>query len=143
MQTVTTYKNEFTGEVFGTALEALASERVAREVKEMFKPFDSWEEPKGEEGIQHTKKEYNELVTLLVYAIKEFDPRIAAEWDKVGGLKPEHIHVGNIINRYLVEMTPNNFETYRHYFWLAISTCSKCYKKYEQCYYVINCKCGK
>ncbi len=145
MKNINKYVDERSGREFKTQKEAIKSELKNGDIKKL---FSFWKYPPKDEGCrfangewcyQRTNHKYLKFVDSLIKAINDYEPWIAEQYKKHGGLKREHMGSGYMIGRYLCD---GGSELYKQYGTMS-NICPKCFREWGQPYYAINCTCSK
>ena len=143
MRKINKYVDTISGREFETEELALKSEAKNNGIKKL---FSFWKEPKddgtckfanGGWCYQRTKEDFEKFQDALIEAINKYEPWIAKQYEKHGGLKREYMGSGYIIGRYLDD---GNSELY-HQYGILSDICPKCFRQYGQPFYAINCLC--
>jgi hypothetical protein len=141
MKPITRYIDEISGREFKTQQEAIKSEKKNGGIEKL---FAFWKYPKedqtcefanGEWCYQRTEGEYKMFQENLIKAINKYEPWIAGQYEKHGGLKKEYVKGGTMIGRYLCD---GNSELYKQYGVLS-KICPVCFREWGQQYYANHC----
>lgn len=141
MKVISKYIDEISDREFAKKIDAIKSEKKNGAIKKI---FSFWKEPKddgtcnfanGEYCYQRTREQFEKLRDTLIDAINLYEPWIAKQYEKHGGLKREHMGSGYLIGRYLDD---SGSELYRQYGVLS-NICPKCYREWGQQYFANNC----
>lgn len=124
-----------------TIEQAIESEKKNGGIKKL---FSFWVRPKkdktcnftnGKWCYQRKDHEYLKLVDALIKGVNEYEPWIASQYEKHGGLKREYIGGGYMIGRYLDDGHSELNEWYH----IISNICPKCFREWGQPYYANNC----
>ena len=141
MKIINKYIDEISGREFKTQDEAIKSEKKNGGIKRL---FSFWKYPKddgtcrfanGEWCYRRTEGEYKMFQEALIKAINDYEPWIAKQYEKHGGLRKEYVKGGTMIGRYLDD---GNSELYSYYHILS-NICSVCFREWGQPYYANHC----
>ncbi|MBU2052549.1 hypothetical protein KKH13_05070 [Patescibacteria group bacterium] len=141
MKIIEKYVDEISGKEFSRESDAIKSEKKNGGIKKL---FSFWKYPpkdgtckfaNGGWCYQRTDVEFIRLVDSLIKAVKDYEPWIAKQYEKNGGLQREHIGSGYMIGRYLDD---GHSELYSWY-GLISNICPKCFREWGQPYYANNC----
>ena len=144
MKKIDKYIDEISRREFASKKEALESENKNKGIKKL---FAFWKNPQkdrtcnfanGSWCYQRTKKDFEKFQDALIDAINRYEPWIAKQYIKHGGLKREYVGGGYMIGRYLGD---GNSELYHQYCILS-NICPKCFRQYGQSFYALNCLCN-
>lgn len=141
MKTIKKYVDEISGKEFNKKEDAIKSEKKSIGIKDL---FSFWKEHpddgtcRFENGgwcYQRTENEYFKLKDSIIKAVKTYEPWIAKEYKKNGGLKREHVHESYVLGRYLYDSDSGIYRWYG----LLSNICPTCYRQWGQQYYANNC----
>lgn len=141
MKTVTIYVDEISNRRFDKEEDAIASEKNNGSINKM---FSFWKKHHKDEGCnfakggwayQRKESDYVKLKETICEAVKMYEPWIYKQYEKDGGLKPEHCGSDYMIGRYLSD---GNSEIYEWYIILS-NVCQKCFREHGQMYHANHC----
>jgi len=142
MKKINKYVDELSGREYSSKADVIKSENKNKGIKQL---FAFWKYPKddgtcrfanGEWCYQRTEGEYHRFQEALIEAINTYEPWIAEQYKKHGGLKKEYVKGGTMIGRYLDD---GDSELYHQYGTLS-NICPVCFREWGQPYYANNCK---
>lgn len=142
MKTIQKYVDELSGREFANRKDAIKSEKKNGGIKKL---FSFWKKPPKDKSCEfanggwcykRTDVEYLLLQDALIKAVNDYEPYIAKQYEKVGGLQRKHLGSGYMIGRYLND---GDSELYGWYCALS-NVCQKCFREWGQPYYANHCK---
>lgn len=145
MKVINKYIDEISKREFKTEDEAINSEKKNGGIA---KKFSFWKKEPEDEGCsfanggwsyQRKESDYVLLREALLQSIKEYEPWIAKQYDKQGGLELKHIVGGSFIGRYLCD---GNSELYPWFITLS-NICPICFRQHGQPYHANHCEHNK
>ena len=140
MESVHKYRDEFTGKLYDTPADAIAAEKVSKDIIDAFSFYNPIETEcdflNGRWCIQRTEEFYNRMIDTLIDMIERHEPWIAEQYMTKGTpLSRVLVRGYSFVGRLLDD---NNSPL--HKWWCIQSNiCPTCFREYGQLYYALQC----
>lgn len=133
MKKVMLYKDEVSGKIFKSKLDAIKSEKRSAGIKKLFSFWKESPRMCSDECYQRTGNEVEKLRSAILVAIKIYEPAIEAEFP--GGVTINRIVRGGIIGRYLCDLHSD----INKYYIIFSNICCLCFREWGQQYDAMYC----